>query len=175
MQEIEQIVNQWREEVLAPICNECPGYCCASNISNLTEEQLRLIFSIKSNVGDEIELVTNKDGRELFQRNEDGTYSTNYGFDDVCPQWEDGNCKIHDDPLRPNTCKQCPVYIYEEEGGVLLINNHPCPATETLEYTAQLCLDAMDHGLEVRNMFGLPEVVTRMDALYSRSPLLRRG
>lgn len=44
MLKIQAAIENWRNNVLARLCDKCKGYCCQDNITDLTEEQIKLIF-----------------------------------------------------------------------------------------------------------------------------------
>jgi Fe-S-cluster containining protein len=112
---LDRELELWKQENLARFCKKCNQECCSLNIRELSEEQVRLMFSVRG------ELVTSS--RSLFFLCADG-YRTSYTIKDTCPQLERRRCKIYNHPLRPDICRKYPLYT---DPSGLVIADTDCP------------------------------------------------
>lgn len=153
MKTISEAVEEWKQGTLKELCGKC-HLCCSSNISELTEEQAMLMFGT-------LESPKNKQMHPMLTKNGDGTYATHYIDSDACPALADGRCRIYDNPLRPQCCRDFPIFIDEEEKA-LSFHNVFCPATD-LSNLAPLVIEAINLRYIVMNMFGEIRALTPDD------------
>ncbi|MFC1697619.1 YkgJ family cysteine cluster protein [Nanoarchaeota archaeon] len=164
LEQLNELIDTWKEDVLSKFCDECNGYCCGSNIFNLKEEQVKLIFDV-----DDIDNVPENDYKHpIFEKFEGDLYRTDYASNERCPKWDEGLCKIYENPLRPDVCKEYPIFI---ENNSVYIMNFPCTEVTSLENIGGLCLNVMDLGYQIQYANGLDREITKekiSDAFYDK-------
>jgi len=156
-------IEEWKSQELPKHYAQCGGACCGRNLSNLTEDQVALIFG-------ENRTALNSHLNPILKRSErTNLYETDYVGEDVCPQLQNNRCAIHEHPQRPQECQQFPVAL--DEKGRMIMDNYSCPATADLANVADLCLEAKRKGYEVQYMFGIREITMAqiLNALRSRA------
>jgi Fe-S-cluster containining protein len=106
VEKIDMLANEARESISDFCINECKAFCCRDGFLIVSEEELDLI------VGDKKEALL-EDGsveEKMF-----GKKLLNLKLCNGCPSLENNMCKIHKDHLRPNTCKDFPIFIVGKE------------------------------------------------------------
>ena len=82
---------------------ECKAYCCKKGFLILDIEEINLL------VGDNESSLKSLGYIRLLK---DKKYSLNLSNHlGSCPSLKDNKCTIHDNSLRPNTCKDFPIFI----------------------------------------------------------------
>jgi len=98
----EEIAEEARDAI-SPFCvEECKAYCCRKGYLVMTPEEATLVS------GGRVKELTQKKVLKLLPY---GKYSLFLGNPEGCPSLDGSKCKIHKDPLRPNTCKSFPIFI----------------------------------------------------------------
>jgi Fe-S-cluster containining protein len=154
MKTIDEAVEEWRQTTLKGLCEKC-CICCGCNIFDLTEEQIKLIFNT-------LEAPKTIEGKPMFTKNNDSTYSTHYIRSHMCPALVNKKCSIYEHPLKPQVCRDFPIFIEEEEK-IFTFHDKFCPATTRLYNLAPLALEAMSLGYKAVNMFGRIKELTMDD------------
>lgn len=147
-----EIVEKWRSEVLPGYCGDCAAACCHLNLEDLTAEQAGLICP-------KFEDELNADGQPMFYKN-NGLYRTNFWPPpfDSCPQLKNHQCGIYDHPLRPEICRDFPLFIWGSERRIVR-HNQNCPAA-SLSNLADLWDQAQAKGYQLQNAFGIKEITS---------------
>lgn len=86
-------------------CEECKAYCCRKGYLVLSRAQARLIVG---DVGPHLESIG------ALKRLDGDRFSLFMGRSDApCPglNQADFRCRVHDDPDRPSTCRDFPIFI----------------------------------------------------------------
>jgi len=162
MKELNELIEQWKTDLLADQCSSCEGSCCYFNLSELRKEQVRLIFGITDL---EKNLPKNSKGEPIVEKDDFGFYKTHYPMSpnvgDGCPQLVDGNCAVYDHELKPAGCIDFPIGVNEVDRRMAL-HNYNCLAV-SLEHpeTVELCLSALDLGFVVTYLYGFTKELTR--------------
>lgn len=140
---IQDLAN-WRREVLPKYCRQCRGRCCHFNLRGLSENQVRLIFSISRDIPEEYcEL-----GRRRFQLSSKG-YTTNFQRGESgCPQLRDGRCRIYNHLLKPRVCSDYPVFLDKEKKSLTF--DDCCPAIQNAD-AVEMLKNALKEGYKMRD------------------------
>lgn len=107
MEEVEKIVSEAMKNLSEFCVNECHAYCCRKGYLPLSEEEVTLLCQDKK--------------EELFEKGflkkeENGKYLLNFDNNfSGCPRLKNFLCSIHNNPLRPKTCKDFPIFILGKE------------------------------------------------------------
>ena len=150
-------IENWKKTILKPACAKCDGHCCSTNLPDLTQEQVQLLFG-----NSDPEAIKDINGEHIVLPCGDGTFVTSYEQGGHCPQLENGMCKVYNHPLKPKVCGDFPFFL-EEEKKILFIHNFNCPVTEDLKNISRLCKTVLDLGYKIENMCGLHKEVTEED------------
>lgn len=107
MEEIKKLIREKLEKINDFCINECKSYCCRKGYLVLKKEEVELICEKNKN-----ELLEKGFLKEMLN----GKFSLN--LDNCfggCPQLKDFKCSIHQNPRRPQTCKDFPIFILDNK------------------------------------------------------------
>lgn len=144
MGRIEDLLNEWKNTHLTKYCNNCDGHCCSLQLTELTKKNVVLLAGIQ-----DISKQSESNLREQpYIKEETGKYKTDYADNQMCPQNENGNCKVYTHPDKPKVCSEYPFFPQEDENGkpILIIANANCPATGNIKNIAQLATHLIEAG-----------------------------
>jgi Fe-S-cluster containining protein len=103
--EINDLANKARESISEYCYQECGAYCCRKGYLTLTDKELSLFLKDKVD-----EFITNGQLTKTDKR-----YCFHLGkLNDPCPCLVDNKCTIHKNKLRPQCCKDFPVFVDSE-------------------------------------------------------------
>lgn len=98
----EEIADEARNAISAFCVEECKAYCCRKGYLVMTPEEAGIVCD-----GRVKELTQNKVLKLLPY----GKYSLFLGNPEGCPSLDGSKCRIHKNPLRPDTCRAFPIFI----------------------------------------------------------------
>ena len=126
----DKLIVEARNSISSFCINECNAYCCRKGYLTLSDSEMKLI------VGDLEEELIEKD---ILKSVKDGEWALFLGTPGLpCPRLKDSKCTIHDNPGRPSTCDQFPLFVLE--GKNLRLSNR-CLAVKQMKlypYVKQL-------------------------------------
>ncbi|MBS3107845.1 YkgJ family cysteine cluster protein [Candidatus Woesearchaeota archaeon] len=117
----ETIADKARNEISEYCYKECNAYCCRKGYLVLDEAQAKLITSNK---------IEDFEKNNFLKRIKDGKFSLNLGM--TCPKLKDLKCTIHKENIRPEACKNFPIFIF----GKMVIFSSRCPAVKEGKFYA---------------------------------------
>jgi hypothetical protein len=117
---IELLLNKARKSISNYCFEDCHSYCCRNGYLVMNEKQTIVLTNNKIKEYIEKGLLT-------ILKNNDYSFNLNKN-NHSCPNLVDFKCIIHKKRLRPNCCKNFPLFL-DEEKKIIMISNR-CFATK---------------------------------------------
>jgi Fe-S-cluster containining protein len=122
VEKIFEIADEARENISDFCINECHSYCCRKGYLIVSPDLANLMSGEYKE-----RLILEKTLKELI----DGKFSISFENSlGSCPQLKNFKCLIHENPLRPQTCKDFPIFIL---GKKIKISKR-CPAKKANKF-----------------------------------------
>ncbi len=99
----ENIAQKARKSISKFCYEECKAYCCRKGYLILDKDEVDVVTQ-----GKRKQLEKDK----MLKKIKNGKYSLYMGnYDFPCPSLKDNKCMIHNDPKRPKTCNDFPLFL----------------------------------------------------------------
>lgn len=107
-----------RESISSYCYRECKASCCRKGFLLLTGDEVGLM---KGACKEELQVIPVE-----LETDEEG-FVFDLGSGEGCPNLMEYKCTIHDNPLRPNACKEFPLFIWPDK---TIMVTYACPAVK---------------------------------------------
>jgi Fe-S-cluster containining protein len=113
----EKLAVAARESISRYCYMECRAFCCRRGYLLLTGDEVNVMRGARK---EDMQVIpTAMDAGEGFV--------FDLGAGDGCPNLMDYKCTIHSNPMRPNACKEFPLFIWEDK---TIMVTYACPAVK---------------------------------------------